>query len=212
MILQVVAQQFRRPAGLLGRAWGPLMDYGNARIIAGTVDALEAEPQHDVLEIGFGGGFGLRLLLATTREGSVTGTELSDVMIARARRRYADAIERNRLRLVSAAVDRMPLDDELFDRVLTVNTVYFWSDPLRGMSEIFRVLKPAGRLALGIRPPDAMRRLPFTRHGFAIYEPAQIEEMLGLVGFTGVISEAYDDDRLGRICVVGQKPDLSWYG
>jgi SAM-dependent methyltransferase len=211
MILQVVAHQFRQPTGLLGRAWGLLMNHGNATIIAGTVGAMGAEPQHCVLEIGFGGGYGLELLLAAAHQGFVAGAELSDVMMARARKRFAAAVARKRLRLVAASVDRLPFDDEAFDRVVSVNTVYFWPDPLHGMSEIYRVLKPEGRVALGIRSPDSMRRLPFTKHGFAIYEPAQLEEMLGLAGFTGVRSEAYDDDRLGRVCIVADKPAFSPY-
>jgi SAM-dependent methyltransferase len=182
------------------------MNRGNARIIAGTIDTLAAEPQHRILEIGFGGGLGLQLPLAVVERGSVTGTELSDVMLSRAQRRFADAIRHQRLRLVSAAVEQLPLDDAIFDGAVTVNTVYFWSDPKRGLSEIFRVLKPGGRLVLGIRPPDSMRRLPFTRHGFTIYEPPLLEDMLGQTGFMGARSEAYEDGRLGYICVAAQKP------
>ena len=39
----------------------------------------------------------------------------------------------------------LPYGDASFDKAFTVNTVYFWSDPTRGCSEILRVLqeKPA---------------------------------------------------------------------
>src|ERR1700687_1580169 len=205
MVLRIVARQFRQPTGLLGRVWGRLMNRGNARIIAGTIDALAAEPQHRILESGFGGGLGLHLLLAIVPRGSVTGSELSDVMLSRAERRFADAVRDDRLQLVSAAVEQLPLDDVSFDGVITVNTVYFWSDPKRGLTEIFRVLKPGGRLVLGIRPPASMRRLPFTRHGFTIYEPLQLEEMLAQAGFAGARSEAYEDGRMGYICIVVHK-------
>jgi arsenite methyltransferase len=206
MILQFVARQFRQPTGLLGHLWGRLMNRGNARAIAGAIDALAADPHHHVLEIGFGGGAGLQLLLTAVAQGSVTGTELSDVMLSRAERDFADAIRGNRLRLVPAAVEQLPLDDRAFDGVVTINTVYFWSDPKKGLAESSRVLRPGGRLVLGIRPSESMRRMAFTRHGFTIYEPQQLEEMLRLAGFTDVRSEMHEDGRLGFICVIGTKP------
>lgn len=213
MLLRLVAKQFRQPTGPLGYIWGWLMNRGNARIIAGAIDTLAAEPHHRVLEIGFGGGLGLQLLLTSVPQGSVTGTELSDVMLSRAKRRFADAITHNCLQLVSASVEQLPLDDAIFDGVVTVNTIYFWPDPKQGLTEIFRVLKPGGCLVLGIRPPDSMRRLAFTRHGFTIYEPQQLEDMLQQAEFTGARSEMHEDGRLGYICIAAHKPvSSSEYG
>jgi arsenite methyltransferase len=205
MLLKLVARQFRQPSGLLGHVWGWLMNRGNAHTIEGAIDALAAKPHHDVLEIGFGGGAGLRRLLEAVPQGSVTGTELSDVMLTGAGRTFADALGRKRLHLVRAAVEHLPLDDAAFDGVVTINTVYFWSDPKQGLSEISRVLRPGGRVVLGISPPEFMRGLPFTRHGFTIYEPQQLEEMLRLAGFTDVRTEAHSE-RVGYICLIAIKP------
>ncbi|MEP6900955.1 MAG: methyltransferase domain-containing protein [Actinomycetota bacterium] len=197
--MKFIARQFRQPTGHFGRLWGRLMDSGNARIIAGSINALGVQPQHHILEIGFGGGFGLELLLDNVQRGSVTGVEISDVMMSRAEKRFARAINQKRLSLFSASVEQLPLGTSIFDGVLTVNTVYFWSDLKRGMSEIFRVLKPGGQLVLGIRPAEAMRRLPFTRHGFSIFVSPQLEEMLHQTGFQEIVSERYKVDRLGYI-------------
>ena len=38
----------------------------------------------------------------------------------------------------------LPFADQQFDKVLSIHTFYFWSDPARGVAEIFRVLKPDG--------------------------------------------------------------------
>jgi len=212
MITKFIAGQFKKPSGLAGRLWGRFMNYGNARIIAGSINALEAESRDRILEIGFGGGFGLHLLLARVMNGSVTGTEISNVMRAHAEKHFTKAVAENRLSLFSAPVEQLPFNNSSFDRIVTVNTIYFWSDVRRGISEIFRVLRPGGRLVIGIRPAEVMRRLPFTKHGFSIYETDEIEKLLGQAGFTGIRSERYEDGRLGYVCALAHKPLLAGQG
>lgn len=207
-MLKLIAKQFRQPSGFAGRLWGPLMNRGNAGMIAGSIDILAAKPEHRVLEIGFGGGFGLQRLLEIVRQGSVTGTELSNVMMKRARSRFAEAIRSGRLELVFSAVEQLSLDDSAFDGAISINTVYFWSDLRQGLSEILRVLKPGAPFVLGIRPPDLMRRLPTTRHGFTLYEPAQLKDMLSRAGFADARSVT-NDGRLAYICVTARKPETS---
>lgn len=204
-VLRLVAQQFRRPHGLLGHLWGWLMDRANGREIASSVEALSVEPHHRVLEIGFGGGLGLQLLLASAREGTVTGTDLSEVLRSRAERRFAGPIREGRLRLVAAAVERLPFDDLSFDRVVSVNTVYFWSAPEQGLAELFRVLERGGRVVVSMRRPELMRRLPFTRYGFTLYEPWQLQEMMEAAGFAATAYTTHEDDWPGYVCVTGQK-------
>ena len=57
-----------------------------------------------------------------------------------------------------------------------------------------------------------MRRLPFTKHGFSIYETDEIEKLLGQAGFTGIRSERYEDGRLGYVCALAHKPLLAGQG
>jgi SAM-dependent methyltransferase len=49
---------------------------------------------------------------------------------------------------------------------ITVNTIYFVDDLDRACSELARVLRPGGRLVVGIGDPEAMARMPFSAYGF----------------------------------------------
>ncbi|WP_192348554.1 methyltransferase domain-containing protein [Algoriphagus sp. Y33] len=60
------------------------------------------------------------------------------------------------------------MDSEAFDKVFTVNAIYFWSDPVVLAREIYRVLKPDGRLVVAFAGRDFMKKLPFTDFVFLL--------------------------------------------
>lgn len=81
----------------------------------------------------------------------MVGADPSDVMIGMASRRAGELVDLGRVQVVSASVDTLPFPDGSFDKALCVHVVYFWRDLGRSFSEIARVLKPGGRLALLFR-------------------------------------------------------------
>lgn len=55
------------------------------------------------------------------------------------------------------------------------------------------MLKPGGRLYLGIRPKEILVQLPFSQHGFHLLETTQWTEMLENIGYTFVDSITQDE-------------------
>lgn len=51
--------------------------------------------------------------------------------------------------LQRGSVERLPFDDDLFDKVLSINSMPFWPDDKEGLGEINRTLKSGGNLVLG---------------------------------------------------------------
>jgi len=171
------------------------MNAGNREMNVAAIEALGVAPAHRVLEVGFGGAAALADLLASTPRGRITGLELSPTMLRRARRQFREAIAQRRLQLEQGSIDSMPYPDASFDRVLSVNTIYFWPDPPAAVREIRRVLVPAGRLVLGYRTPAAMAKIPPTRYGFRVYDAAEVEGLLRSAGFQEVASAESGADR-----------------
>ncbi len=60
------------------------------------------------------------------------------------------------------------------------------------LTEVARVLRPGGRLVLGVGDPEAMARMPFTKHGFILRPISQVVEHLNAAGILVV-----DDQRIG---------------
>jgi len=203
MLSRWLGRQLRQPSGLGGWLIARIMNRSNAAMNQRAIELLDVQPTHAVLEVGFGGGLALAPLLARARSGRVTGVDPSDDMLAAAAEHHRAAIASGRLRLERAVVEALPHGDREFDRVLSVNTLYFWPDPARGFAEIRRVLRPGGKLVLGYRPAERMRKLGFTRHDFRLFEDGEVLRLLGDAGFEMLAMEA-GRQGLGHISVVAR--------
>ena len=83
-IAKAAARQSRRPRGVLGRLWGPLLDRATRNANGLAFEALALDGDVAMLEIGFGGGRLLSRILAATT-GPVAGLELSKEFLSQRR-------------------------------------------------------------------------------------------------------------------------------
>ncbi len=183
-VLAGLSRQLGRPTGLVGKVIGRVLNRGNRSVILAAVEAAETGNGGTVAEIGFGGGAGLALLLDQVGPtGVVHGIEISLTMLAEARRRFENQVGKGTLRLHEAPMQQLPLPDGSVDAAVSTNTIYFVDDLGACMSELARVLRPGGRLALGVGDPAAMAKMPFTKRGFALRPVSEIIEALRVAGF-----------------------------
>ncbi len=97
-----------------------------------------------VLEVGSGGGQ-LAVDLARRRpDVTVTGVDLSPAQVARARRRAATFADR--VEFVTGSALELPVEDGRYDAVVSVASIKHWPDPLAGLRECARALRPGGAL------------------------------------------------------------------
>lgn len=204
--MAVVAGQLGRPHGPLGWLVARALNRGNERAIAAVVDATEAAPGAVVADVGFGGGIGLRMLLDRGEgAGTVHGVEIADGMLRRARLGFARDVRSGRLRLHRGSLTDLPLDDATCDAVITVNTVYFVADLPAACAELARVVRPGGRVVVGVGDPDVMAQAPFTRHGFTLRPVGEIASALSEAGLE-VDHRSMPDKPIPRHLLVGKRP------
>jgi ubiquinone/menaquinone biosynthesis C-methylase UbiE len=141
-----VDQQHRSPSGLIGQLIGERMRQQHAGETDWSVDLLHLQPTDRVLEIGFGAGRGLALALAQIHQRRVTGIDLSPTMLRAAARRNRTAIERGQLILVRGNVANLPFGEQLFDKLFSIHTFYFWPHPSGVCTHLVSLLAQGGRL------------------------------------------------------------------
>jgi arsenite methyltransferase len=205
-LLSAITGQLGRPHGLVGRGVAIMLNRGNRRSVAAAVQATEIAPGGVAADIGFGGGVGLGLLLDRVGDdGLVHGVEVSVDMLRRARSRFAAYIEAGRLRLTDGSLTAVPLDDKSLDAAITVNTVYFVPELGAACAELARVLRPGGRVVVGIGDPGAMARLPFTSYGFTLQPVTDVVAALQKAGLDVVEQRRLDDTAIPHHLLVARR-------
>jgi ubiquinone/menaquinone biosynthesis C-methylase UbiE len=112
---------------------------------------LAAAPGEKVLEIGFGTGHSaVTLARGVGPAGRVYGIDISDGMLAVARKRAADEGVASRVELTLGDARHLTFAEGQFDAVFTSFTLELFDegDIPRVLGEVCRVLRPAGRLGV----------------------------------------------------------------
>lgn len=178
---RMIARHLAHPRGVFGRFVGGLMNRYNSRMNRFALELLDVKSSDRVAEIGFGGGATIAPLLDCAAH--LTAVDRSRDMVAWAMARYRTAIDAGRADFRIGEIEALPLQNDQFDKVCSVNTVYFWRSLSAGASEIRRVLKSDGVLALGFLPGDAMERSGYPNDIFTFRAVDDVGHALRRAGF-----------------------------
>lgn len=134
-------RQYDRAAPRYDRRW--------AGYVRRTLDVLDARaavrPDERVLDVGCGTGAFAARLVARHPMQHVVGVDVSEGMLAEARRKLGHAPG---AAFVRAAADALPFDAAAFDIVVSASALHYFPDPARALAEMHRVLRPGGRVVV----------------------------------------------------------------
>ncbi len=97
-----------------------------------------------VLDVGCGGGHALAWIAERRPDLRLTGVDLSDEQITRARARLGS---HDTELVVGSALD-LPFPDESFDATISIASIKHWPDPARGVRETLRVTGRGGAVLI----------------------------------------------------------------
>ena len=183
LTFQEIAGQLRMPTGETGRRTGEKMNTGNQLINEWTIELLNPRPNDNILEIGMGNGAFVEKILQGDVSISYSGIDYSDIMIKEATMLNKSLIEKNCAHFLLGRAEELPFMCHSFDKVFSVNTIYFWEDTTKVFNEIKKVLKPEGKLIIAIRPESVMSVYPFAAYGFRMFSKDALVGLFESIGF-----------------------------
>jgi ubiquinone/menaquinone biosynthesis C-methylase UbiE len=219
---------------------GEEMERHHLDITEKTIRLMDLRPGERVLDLGCGAGWATRLLSRLVGEGpagfgQVVGLDISDEMIRRARTASRDF--ENAMYVIGSA-SQIPWEENYFDKVLSVESFYYYPDQDRVLAELFRVMAPRARMFILINlykdNPYTLRwadelKVPvharsadeyvqlLRAHAFEEVEARRIpDDTPSPKEYSGRwfknVDELNDFKRIGALLLIARKPDVRVMG
>jgi ubiquinone/menaquinone biosynthesis C-methylase UbiE len=122
---------------------GDEMESHHSDITDQTIALMQIKPTDRILDLGCGTGWASRRLARIAAAGEVTGIDVADEMLRRAEQ--ASQGIRN-VRYLWGSAENIPAADNSFDKVLSVESFYYYADQGKALDELRRVMAPGSRL------------------------------------------------------------------
>lgn len=200
------SRQAKKPSGLFGRfIMSKIFDKGNAKLNELAFEAISVQADDRILEIGFGTGNLIKEMAKKIEDGFIEGIDFSDSMISIARKRNKKMISQNKLKLLKGNFDERVYSKESFDKVCSVNTIYFWPEPEQTAKKIAEILKPDGRFVTAFVDAENLKQKQFDGEIFRLYGKDEIKSLLIENGFASVSVNSKKAGTSLFHCVVAKK-------
>ena len=181
-LLKSFFNQCARPEGSLGRAMLCLMNYTHAPHTHWGLNLVNVQDGWTMLDVGCGGGFTIRRLLKRSKDAQVYGIDISEESVTKARQVNAEVLDKQ-VYVTQGSAEQLPYNDEMFDLVTAVETVYFWPNLPDCLQEVRRVLKPGGKFAIMVEVVDSDSKWTSIVDGMTAYTPEHLKTLLDDAGF-----------------------------
>jgi len=137
---QKLQQEFNQWAAA-GR--GDEMESHHSDITEQTLALMDIQPGDRILDLGCGTGWASRRMARIATSGEVVGLDVADEMLRRAEQ--SSSAFRN-VRYAWGSAEKIPEADNAFNKVLSVESFYYYADQGKALDELRRVMAPGAKL------------------------------------------------------------------
>jgi ubiquinone/menaquinone biosynthesis C-methylase UbiE len=200
-VRNILQKFFGRPQGFLGSIGGRIMAFTNKELNEWTLSLLNIRSSDRVLEIGFGPGIAVEKISNIIKEGIIVGIDPSEVMLSQAQKRNEVAISEGKVKLHLAEIENLPVFDETFDKIFSINSIIFWNQPIKRLKDLRKLMKPNGLIAITIQP-----RSKEANNEIALEEDKKLVQYLKKAGFSQIQLEVKEMKPVLAVCAMGVNP------
>lgn len=200
--------QCMKPNGELGKIVADDMNKSHFELTGWGLEKIDINPQDTILDIGCGGGRTVNRLAAIAKEGKVFGIDYSMDCVKWSKDYNKELIKDGRVEIDHASVEQIPFEDNKFDVISAVETIYFWPDLIQNLKEVKRVLKPLGKLVI-ICEMYSSEKFKERNDEFVfvsnmkIYTPEELKDIVEMAGYNNIKIDLIEEKNW--LCCIGEK-------
>jgi ubiquinone/menaquinone biosynthesis C-methylase UbiE len=189
--------QFAKPTGFFGRLLAKGMARGHKEFYKNAFKAINPKKDDKYLEIGFGSGVFINKYL--TNVSKIAGIDYSEDMVKLACKINRRLVESGKAEFKQGYASSLPWKDNEFTIVAAIEVFFFLDETEKTLKEIFRVLKPEGRLIIEMayNKEDGMdHNKHIKKMNLKLYSGEEIKKLLKNAGFKDIKIDYYKAFRI----------------
>ncbi|WP_100487085.1 class I SAM-dependent methyltransferase [Sporolactobacillus pectinivorans] len=144
MLLSTLLAQSKKPEGWLGRIMMRLWNKAYFSMAKWGLGFVNIPQKGAILDVGVGNGLTTKYIAQNAPSSLVMGIDISETAITIARKNNAA----DNISFSVMSVDNMSFQDNSFDLITAFQTHFHWPSYIRGLEEIYRVLKCNGQVII----------------------------------------------------------------
>ena len=197
-----------KPNGEEGKQLLERMNESHFEVTGWALGHWNINSNDNILDIGCGGGATLKRMSNDIVEGHLTGIDYSHTSVNVSTSNNLEDVQRGKMKIIEGSVESLPFEENYFDKIITVESFYFWPNHLENLKEVLRVLKVDGEFLLvaDIYNKEGLDDQTLNNiKEFNLYNPTTLEfyTLLSDAGFRNI--KIYTRENTSWICVKGQK-------
>ena len=200
--IKYVGSNFANPNGIGGKISTKIMNIINQKQYNAVLKNINLQPNDVILDVGFGNGYLIKKILKQNIPVTIYGIDISSDMLNKVTAKNKQEIDNGFLKLFLENINQTSFSQSQFDKICTVNTIYFWDDLDKCFSEIKRILKPNGIFINVVYSKDFLDEIIFTKYGFVKYSVTGIEKFTEFHGLK--IKETIEIVKNKSYCIISE--------
>ncbi len=175
------------PRGIVGRIIAWLMPLGHESIYKVVSKVLNLQSEDDLLDVACGAGYFLKRYAHHVK--NIAGLDYSKVMVDMAKKKHKKRIAAGTAEIVHGEASKLPWEDNKFNVVTSMGSFIVFPKPLESFREMYRVLRPGGRVAVSIEynAEDGKDYSKYIeKYGMGIWTEDEIRNMMKEAGFADI--------------------------
>jgi len=184
--------QVAKPTGFFGKMLAKGMARGHKDFYKNVAKVINPTNDDIYLEIGFGSGIFIKKYMSHVSK--IAGIDYSEDMVKLASDINKSLVESRKAEFRQGYASSLPWADNEFTVVATIETFFFLTEIEKTLNEIFRVLKPGGRLVIEMaynKDDGADHKRHIKKMNLKLYSGEEMKKLLKNAGFSDIVISYY---------------------